>query len=467
MVALVVVLAAAMPGSAATSTSVVGANVVSATTLTVTGCLPNVLNKTDLGTLAVSTTARSTVDCSVGFGSSNDTAALRLGQTDSTGDALVRAEFGPQNSTTGNHLKGAALVDGNTAWFAGYGGRIIKTTDAGTTWVQQVSGTGNRLYDIDAASATTAWAVGETGTVVATTDGATWSTQTSGVATDLNGLTSASTTRAWTVGANGVIRTTADGGATPWTAQASTVATDLQGIDAASANVLWAVGNSGVVLKTIDGGTTWALQYTASEWVLDVHAISEQVAWATGRDGLVLRTVNGGTTWTPVTAPTIENLSDIAALNASVAWVVGDLGSIYVTYDAGATWRNLSRPTAISFDSVAAISGRAWVGGQSGELYVSPLEPVPDYVDGVTDWNQGAAAFGVCISTVTNASTTWDDEAGCRARSERSGGGERRRAPQLGVPSRRGAAGWAVRGCGGVRGGRARPIGTARYHAGR
>ncbi|MCW2962552.1 MAG: hypothetical protein JWM90_2939 [Thermoleophilia bacterium] len=398
--------------AASSGAAVVAVTVLSSTLLTDTGCLPATTDITDFGAITVNSSHVTSDDCVVVFGSSNDTASLRLAQRDGAGTAMGSAEFADQPTGVGNHLKGAALVNATTGWFAGYNGRILYTVNAGATWTTQPTGTAMRFLDMVAPTATHAWAVGEAGTIFATSNsGGAWGAQTSGVAVDLNGAAAASTTHAWAVGNGGTIIRTTDGGATPWTTLVSGTGQTLRGIDSASTTSAWAIGDAGLLLRTTNG-TSWSVEFTASENLYDIDIVTPSVGWVVGRDGYVARTLNGGTSWTQVTAPTVENLSDIVALDASSAWVVGDLGSIYRTYDGGATWDDLSVGT-ISYDSIMAMPGRVWVGGQSGTILVSPLDSVPDYIDGVTDWNQGAAAFGACLREVTDATPTWNVNAAC------------------------------------------------------
>ena len=59
-------------------------------------------------------------------------------------------------------------------------GTILKTTDGGTSWLQQTSGTTECLNLVDYIGANTATVVGGNSTILRTTDGGTnWSSQSS------------------------------------------------------------------------------------------------------------------------------------------------------------------------------------------------------------------------------------------------------------------------------------------------
>jgi uncharacterized delta-60 repeat protein len=94
--AFVVVLACAAAASpAATSSTVVGATVPSATNLDVAACPGGTPGVTDFGSVLPGSGVVTTADCTVTFGSSNDTAALRLYQEDRGGIAMYGRPAGP------------------------------------------------------------------------------------------------------------------------------------------------------------------------------------------------------------------------------------------------------------------------------------------------------------------------------------------------------------------------------------
>ena len=74
---LLVLVVVAPSSIAATSSSVVGATVPSATTLDASGCETDTADVTDFGVVLAGTSAVTSLDCVIGFGSSNDTAMLR------------------------------------------------------------------------------------------------------------------------------------------------------------------------------------------------------------------------------------------------------------------------------------------------------------------------------------------------------------------------------------------------------
>lgn len=74
---------------AASSSVVVSLTAVSATNLNAGGCPTGAANQTSFGTVLPGTTAVTTIDCSVIYGSSNDSSMLRLWQRDRGGVAML------------------------------------------------------------------------------------------------------------------------------------------------------------------------------------------------------------------------------------------------------------------------------------------------------------------------------------------------------------------------------------------
>src|SRR3989338_1795366 len=139
-------------------------------------------------------------------------------------------------------------------------GRIVKTTDGGTSWTVQTSGTDSALYDVHfPVNVNTGYTVGDVGTILGTTNGGTtWTAQTSGTGQTLFDAHFVDNNTGYVSGANGVILKTTDGGSN-WTAQTSGTFNSLHGIHfPVDATTGYAVGGLGTIRKTTNGGTTWS-----------------------------------------------------------------------------------------------------------------------------------------------------------------------------------------------------------------
>ncbi len=248
------------------------------------------------------------------------------------------------------------LSDSATGWAVGDGGGIWKTTNGGSSWVQQGSGvTPHNLYDVYFIDANVGYAVGDYGTVLKTLDGgANWTNLTQGSRSRINAMDF-----------------TPDG---------------KKGV---------AVGPGGFVAKTLDGGLSWSSVVLSG--APDLHGVSIPrqgagiVAYVCGAGGKILKNADftTGDTWTAQTVPAGAASATLRAIlfpgTDLTGYCVGDVNTLLTTADGGATaWTEVSLPGAsVTYASLAA-SGNGTVvaaGGQSGKVVYS--------LDGGATWNDG------------------------------------------------------------------------------
>ena len=185
-----------------------------------------------------------------------------------------------------------SAIDDSTAWVITNSKGIYKTTDTGDNWTLQTSDTPSAvaMNNIDAIDANTAWAAGAGGTIIKTTNGTDWIVQTSNTMSNLTkiaALPGANT--AWAVGAGGTIIKTENGGAN-WSTQTSGTAADLLGLYATDQSNLFVSGNNGLILKTTNGGDIWRAQQSGSSTnLVSISANSPASAFAVGSAGTILR----------------------------------------------------------------------------------------------------------------------------------------------------------------------------------
>jgi photosystem II stability/assembly factor-like uncharacterized protein len=150
-------------------------------------------------------------------------------------------------------LFGVAVTGPDVCWAAGTEGLIVKTEDTGVTWQVQVSGTSGTLRTSQALDAETAWAAGSGGLILRTSNGKNWVEQQTGVAESIRSLPAVDATTAWAVGTGGLILKPEDSGAS-WKRQESPVLLDLVSVAGVSREAAWACGARGTVIRTVDGG---------------------------------------------------------------------------------------------------------------------------------------------------------------------------------------------------------------------
>jgi photosystem II stability/assembly factor-like uncharacterized protein len=283
--------------------------------------------------------------------------------------------WGMQSSLITDDINGIAFSKSvNTGFAVAMGGRILKTTNSGNTWVLQNSGTVNDLYAVcfSGNSMDTGYVVGDSGLVLMTTNGGTsWSTLTSGVTSQLNDI-SVKKGEGYIVGNDGVIlqlsgttintmnsNTTNDlysvymfdatsayvvGGGilsatllvtynsgNVWTSVSTGAATQLNDVFAVNDSTFYVVGNAGTIRRTTNFGANWTSQYTGFTNINAVYFINEDSGYAVGATGTLLRTTNGGDTWVTSVSGTTSELNDVAFTDAYRGYAAGNGGTIIRT----------------------------------------------------------------------------------------------------------------------------------------
>lgn len=144
LLSIAMVIASAAPSTAATSGVVIDANILSATNLNATGCEPGMAGVTDLGRVQPGVPSISSDDCALTWGSSNDTAKLRVFQAD--GYVSAMAGYTRADALDPSFNSGAILTigaDRGRAFGADIGRDgstyVVGNAEAGSTvWVAKV-----------------------------------------------------------------------------------------------------------------------------------------------------------------------------------------------------------------------------------------------------------------------------------------------------------------------------------------
>lgn len=288
---------------------------------------------------------------------------------------VEEAPLGSDLVTMRDRFFDVSTRDGEHVIVVGYGGKILRSDDGGTTWSRAKSDTGKALMRVGFADGDRGWAVGQDGTVLRTDDGGrTWGIQDSGTRNHLFGLTVISHDRVFACGDRSQWISTSDGGTT-WSGGQVPLSDVGMNPEIALAvrepiyydvtfrgqSVGWMVGDYGNIRFTRDGGRTWESQHgsllgqkmpryrRALRDALDLPALfrvrmqDEQHGFAVGVAGVVLETRDGGGRWTivdlqlspPIEAPLLE-----VAFPAGVPFLLGGSGAA-VALEGGA-WKRRS-----------------------------------------------------------------------------------------------------------------------------
>jgi len=249
-------------------------------------------------------------------------------------DAVVHKVDAPAIERRDNYVS-LAVPAPKVVWAAGTGGKVVRSSDGGRSWVSQATGTPNSLLGIAAWDDQHAVAVGNLGTIIFTADGGnTWAEAKTPASSNPNKL----------------FRTHI--------------------FD----DVAWAVGEFGALLQSQDHGATWtrALPEKDRAWN-DIFFLGRQ-GWLVGEFGTLMRSADGGATWAEVATPNKVSLMSVAFRDPQHGVAVGLSGTVMVSSDGGETWRQAPQATRESLYNVIWDGDRWLAVGDKGVMVTARAE---------------------------------------------------------------------------------------------
>lgn len=208
---------------------------------------------------------------------------------------------------------------------------VFRTSNGGLNWsIASVNNAGNwprMLNDFGFYNLSSGLAVGTNGRIIRTTNsGSTWSSIFSGTTNELKGVSFGSTSLGVIVGDQTILRTT--NGGTSWTLY-NTPGYNLNNVHMVNTSLGYAIGNG--ILKTTNGGITWNPINSLSG--KDVYALNADSAFICNTG--VYKTSNFGGFWGAQASVSSGNYNDLDFLNLTNGFVVGDNGKVYRTFSGG------------------------------------------------------------------------------------------------------------------------------------
>ncbi len=349
-----------------------------------------------------------------------------------------------QPKPSGNSQSDLFFLDAKTVWSAGEQGEILKSVDAGKTWVKQNTGLRSPLTFVKFFDANNGWAIGSLGAVVRTTDGgANWIQQApwhkldaswQGTPTALHVLGPGTVM----VVVDDYLSVSTDGGAS-WVQQSvrpSRVAANgtlwIQSFDKlykstdygktqqvvySSPNGFYGLpvllGNTGIVLSRVnsnwdsnagqwrsslnlmrstDAAATWE-SIEAQGLPSNEYFYSLRVDFMDAMNGVLItgnsavyRTVDGGRNWASVTLPAIANgyVVELRMLPGGKLYRLVSTSSGYehnFSEDGGQSWRKIALPKGLyNLGEPKQLSEKAWLLQSNGSYNLS--------LDGMQTWTQ-------------------------------------------------------------------------------
>jgi photosystem II stability/assembly factor-like uncharacterized protein len=301
------------------------------------------------------------------------------------GPAISKTTNGGLNWTSliyGNNysLRTVSAPSANTAFVTGVSNFIGRTTNGGNDWVYTNNNWGN-LFSIYFVNEQTGWAAGWTSdgsytTLIKTTNaGQSWINQDSTFFYGYLGLFFVNLNTGYAVGHNLIKKTTNSGN--NWV--------KLTGYDTSNsyysayfqdAVTGWtAFGKywyNGGILKTTNGGINWNLQFTSNNSaVKNLYFVNENIGYAVGEFSGILKTTNGGVNWYFANNG-LSGITSMQFFDVNRGWFVGysgNLGVIAKTTNGGINYEILpTRTNYILYCIRFADANTGWIAGENGVI---------------------------------------------------------------------------------------------------
>ena len=226
-------------------------------------------------------------------------------------------------------------------------GIILRSSDAGFSWVQENSGTTHNLTAVSIKDSTEI-IVGDYGTVLRKGKlyseyvDSSWTVHQSSTGVPLRSVSIFDNQSAIAVGntktGTGVAIKTIDGGVN-WS-QIFTTNVNLYDVDFADENIGMTVGHNTSLYRlftTTNSGIDWSTR-SYPGYYESVNLFNKNIAAAVGRDGVIMTTPNGGADWIQRNSGTTNHLSKVCITGIKTGVAVGSNGTILTTNNSGESW---------------------------------------------------------------------------------------------------------------------------------
>jgi photosystem II stability/assembly factor-like uncharacterized protein len=232
------------------------------------------------------------------------------------------------------HLWSIDFCNKDCGYAVGFGGTVLKTTNAGGDWTP----CNTSSYDLLSVSCTdtnTVFASGKNNLIIKSTDaGNTWTEYFGYTNIYLYSTFFLDNNIGYVAGAYGTIFKTMNSG-TDWSILSNQSYGSIMSMYFLDPDNGFFVNHEGEIYMTNTGGTVWNKVYTATYSLWDIHFVNSNTGFIAG-DRLILKTVDGGVSWTEI--PVNWLLFSICFVNEMTGYAVGDYGVVMCTNDGGITW---------------------------------------------------------------------------------------------------------------------------------
>lgn len=252
----------------------------------------------------------------------------------------------------------SVIFDADKGVAVGEAGLIMRTADAGKTWMRDEAPTDLAMIDI-ASNGTRSIAVGQMGLILVNDGSGKWKKVESGTERRLLQVDINKNGLAFVVGAFGTLLKSTDGGET-WVSVAPNWASLYDSgsgdtavlrdeptnyiVDVQEDGSVLIGGEYGQIMRSPDGGICWDIVYRhpsgtglSAPTFFAISIREDGVGYVAGQSGLVARTTDHGHSWTYVKTPVDGNLFGVDSFANGQVVVIGQRTALRST-DNGETW---------------------------------------------------------------------------------------------------------------------------------